>query len=28
MLHVRDNSTNEIRKYRVGGDVRWTPDGR
>ena len=27
-LHVRDNETGTVRKFRVGGGVRWTPDGR
>jgi dipeptidyl aminopeptidase/acylaminoacyl peptidase len=28
VLHVRDNATGVVRKYRVGGTVQWTPDGR
>jgi len=27
-LHVRDNESGVVRKYRVGGSVQWTADGR
>jgi dipeptidyl aminopeptidase/acylaminoacyl peptidase len=27
-LHVRDNESGVVHKYRVGGAVQWTPDGR
>ena len=27
-LHVRDNESGVVRRYRVGGAVRWTADGR
>jgi dipeptidyl aminopeptidase/acylaminoacyl peptidase len=28
MLHVRDNATGTVRRFRVGGGVQWTPDGK
>src|SRR5262245_6081392 len=28
VLHVRNNETGAVSRFRVGGEVQWTPDGR